>query len=67
MHDASIDGTRAEFSVDHADLNHVLEHLVTLDVRALTTTPPTLEELFLRHYTDATADATPSASSAEPP
>ena len=50
MHDARIDATRAEFSVDHADLNRVLEHLVGLGVRTLTTSPPTLEELFLRHY-----------------
>jgi len=55
VHDARIDGARAEFSVDHADLNRVLEHLVQLGVRALTTTPPTLEELFLRHYADAPA------------
>jgi len=53
VHDASIDGDRAEHSVDHADLNDVLEHLVGLGVRSLTTSPPTLEELFLRHYEDA--------------
>jgi ABC-2 type transport system ATP-binding protein len=52
VYDASVDGTRAEFSVDHDDLNAVLEHLVELDVRALQTSPPTLEELFLRHYVD---------------
>ena len=34
----------------------MLEHLVALDVRSLTTSPPTLEELFLRHYTDAPVD-----------
>jgi ABC-2 type transport system ATP-binding protein len=55
VHDATIDRTRARFSVDPADLNRVLEHLVALGVRNLTTTPPTLEELFLRHYEDATA------------
>jgi ABC-type multidrug transport system ATPase subunit len=55
VHDASIDGTRAEFSVDHEDLNRVLEHLVALDVRSLTTSPPTLEELFMRHYQSAAA------------
>jgi len=52
VYDASVDDTRAEFSVDHDDLNDVLERLVALDVRALTTSPPTLEELFLRHYRD---------------
>jgi len=56
VYDAAIDGTRAEFSVDHDDLNAVLEHLVALDVRAMTTSPPTLEELFLRHYKNASAD-----------
>jgi len=50
VHDARIDGARAEFSVDQADLNDVLERLVALNVRALTTSPPTLEELFMRHY-----------------
>jgi ABC-2 type transport system ATP-binding protein len=33
----------------------VLAKLIALDVRALTTTPPTLEELFLRHYKDEIA------------
>ena len=52
VHDVRQDGTRATFSVDPGDLNLVLGHLVPLDVRALTSTPPTLEELFLRHYGD---------------
>jgi ABC-2 type transport system ATP-binding protein len=58
VYDASVQGTRAEFSVDQDDLNAVLEHLVALDVRALTTSPPTLEELFLRHYRDAPVEET---------
>jgi ABC-2 type transport system ATP-binding protein len=54
VHDVELDGGRAhaEFAVDHDDLNAVLTRLVALDVRALTTSPPTLEELFLRHYKD---------------
>jgi ABC-2 type transport system ATP-binding protein len=56
VYDASIDGCHAEFSVDHDELNAALEHLVACDVRALTTSPPTLEELFLRHYKDGAAD-----------
>ena len=32
----------------------MLEHLVGLGIAALTTSPPTLEELFLRHYADTT-------------
>jgi ABC-2 type transport system ATP-binding protein len=52
VHDVSIDRTRAQFSVDNEELNHVLEHLLEFDVRTLTSSPPTLEELFMRHYGD---------------
>jgi ABC-type multidrug transport system ATPase subunit len=59
VHDARVDRTRAHFSVDTAELNHVLEHLVEYDVQTLTSSPPTLEELFLRHYGDANAAGEP--------
>jgi ABC-2 type transport system ATP-binding protein len=59
VHDAIIDGTRGEFSIDQAGLNSVLAHLVRLEVRSLTTSPPTLEELFLRHYREAGAEEAP--------
>ena len=39
-------------AVDAGELNHVLEQLVELDVRSMVASPPTLEELFLRHYDD---------------
>jgi ABC-2 type transport system ATP-binding protein len=52
VHDVRVDDRHAEFSVDPAELNQVLGHLVDLDVRSLVTSPPTLEELFLRHYGD---------------
>ncbi len=52
VHDPTVDGTTVRFSVDAGDLNDVLARLVAYDVRALTSTPPTLEELFLRHYGD---------------
>jgi ABC-type multidrug transport system ATPase subunit len=52
VHDPTIEDNKARFSVDSGDLNRVLERLVQYDVRALTSTPPTLEELFLRHYGD---------------
>ena len=59
VHDVKLDRTRAQFSVDAPELNRVLEQLVELDVRSLTSSPPTLEELFMRHYGDVieTADA----------
>jgi ABC-2 type transport system ATP-binding protein len=52
VHEVSVSGGRTTFSVDPGDLNQVLERLVALDVRTLVTSPPTLEELFLRHYGD---------------
>jgi ABC-2 type transport system ATP-binding protein len=59
VHDARVDRTRAQFSVDTGELNRILEQLVEYDVRTLTSSPPTLEELFLRHYGEdiATPDA----------
>ena len=51
VHDvAALDVDRFRFSVDSGDINRVLRHLVEFDVRSLTRSPPTLEELFLRHY-----------------
>jgi ABC-2 type transport system ATP-binding protein len=52
VHDLALRGTHARFSVDPERLNAVLARLVDLDVRSLTSSPPTLEELFLRHYGD---------------
>jgi ABC-2 type transport system ATP-binding protein len=59
VHDAVVRAGHAELSVDPGELNHVLEHLVGFEVRAMTTSPPTLEELFLRHYGEDIA--TPAA------
>jgi ABC-2 type transport system ATP-binding protein len=50
VHDLIVEGTRARFEVDNDALDTVLRHLTTFGVRALTSQPPTLEELFLRHY-----------------
>ena len=50
VHDASVQDGHAEFSVDPGELNDVLGLLVDLEVRSMITSPPTLEELFMRHY-----------------
>lgn len=50
VHDAVVNHTRATFSVDAAQLDAVMRRLASLGVRTLTSTPPTLEEMFLRHY-----------------
>ena len=52
VHDLVQEDTRATFSVDPVQLNRVLTRLVAFDVRSLTSSPPTLEELFLRQYGD---------------
>ena len=59
VHDLRIDDHRVRCQVDTADLGTVLAALTAVGVRTLTATPPTLEELFLRHYgDDATAPVT---------
>jgi len=59
VHDVALAPNRARFSVDAGDLNDVLRHLVAFDVRSMTSSPPTLEELFLRHY-DTHVDRAPA-------
>ena len=56
VHDAVMEGTRLRCEVDNAALNEVLRRLTAIGVRTLTCRPPTLEELFLRHYADQNHD-----------
>jgi ABC-2 type transport system ATP-binding protein len=60
VHDLEEDGTRTKFDVDPDAFTTVLHHLASVDVRSLTSRPPTLEELFMRHYgpTSETVGAT---------
>jgi ABC-2 type transport system ATP-binding protein len=50
VHDLMVQGAHVRCEVDHAALNDVLARLTAAGVRSLTCRPPTLEELFLRHY-----------------
>ncbi|MEV4201594.1 ABC transporter ATP-binding protein [Micromonospora globbae] len=62
-----VDG-RTHLEVEPAHLDELLGHLVRFGVRALTSAPPTLEELFLRHYGADAADdgrATAGAGASE--
>ena len=52
VHNLVLDGTRVQFQVDTAQLDQAVAHLSAAGVRSLTSQPPTLEELFLRHYQD---------------
>ncbi len=60
VHDLVIDESRATFEVDTVRLDGVLRTLAALGVRTLTSKPPTLEELFLRHYGDEVETAEPA-------
>jgi ABC-2 type transport system ATP-binding protein len=50
VHDVSVQGTRVRFQVDAERLDDALRELTRVGVRTLVSRPPTLEELFLRHY-----------------
>jgi ABC-2 type transport system ATP-binding protein len=55
VHDLQLEDSRARFDVDTAHLDEVVRHLSGLGIRTLESNPPTLEELFLRHYGDELA------------
>ncbi|VVJ20508.1 Efflux ABC transporter [Amycolatopsis camponoti] len=50
VHDLSTYGSHVHLSVDQASLDDVMRHLAEAGLRNLVSRPPTLEELFLRHY-----------------
>lgn len=53
VHDIRQDGRKISLTVDSQGMNALLEHLTPFTVEKLECTPPTLEELFLRHYANA--------------
>jgi polyether ionophore transport system ATP-binding protein len=57
VHDLVVEGNRVRFQVETASLGSALQQLTPAGVRSLTSQPPTLEELFLRHYGDRVEDA----------
>jgi ABC-2 type transport system ATP-binding protein len=48
----TIKGTSAEFEVPTDSIDAPLRHLLTFGITDLVTSPPTLEDLFMRHYDD---------------
>ena len=50
VHDLVREGSRLHFSADTAQLPRIMRTLGEHDVESLTATPPTLEQLLLRHY-----------------
>lgn len=55
LHDVTREGERTRFTVDAADVPAVLGALAQRSVTGLSVAPPSLEELFLRHYGAADA------------
>jgi ABC-2 type transport system ATP-binding protein len=52
VHDVRRDDGRVHFAVDGAHLDQAVKRLSECGIRSLTSHPPTLEELMLRHYGD---------------
>jgi ABC-2 type transport system ATP-binding protein len=52
VHDVRVHDHKVDFEVDSDRMDEVVRALAPLGVRSLISHPPTLEELFLRHYQD---------------
>jgi ABC-2 type transport system ATP-binding protein len=52
VHGFQVEGGRLHLSVENTQLGPVLQYLAQSGVTALQSAPPTLEELFIRHYSD---------------
>jgi polyether ionophore transport system ATP-binding protein len=63
VHDLALNGTTVRCQVDPGALDEVLRVLSAAGVRSLVSHPPTLEELFLRHYESETGTE-PAAAAA---
>jgi ABC-2 type transport system ATP-binding protein len=66
VHGLEIRGSQVRFDVDSDHLDAVVRRLGDLGVTSLVSHPPTLEELFLRHYGDELAKE-PGRGTAEAP
>jgi len=65
VHDLKVEGNRVSCQVDTSELDGVLRHLASFGVRSLVSRPPTLEELFMRHYGTERPVGDPSGDHAE--
>ncbi|MGP4072663.1 ABC transporter ATP-binding protein [Piscibacillus sp. B03] len=50
VHDVQNEGNRYQFQVDTDQLDDVMKHISQAGVTKLESAPPTLEDLFMRHY-----------------
>ena len=58
VHELRVDGTRLHCRVDPDSLDTVLRLLTEVGVHTLVSRPPSLEDVFLRYYRDASDDST---------
>lgn len=65
VHGLEIDSNHVRFAVDTEHLDAAIRRLGDLGVRSLVCHPPTLEELFLRHYGDELAKEPERAGAAD--
>jgi len=56
VHSLEVDGSRVRCEVDTAQLDGLMKQLSASGIKSLVAQPPTLEELFLRHYEDDAAE-----------
>jgi ABC-2 type transport system ATP-binding protein len=61
-HVLAVEGTRVELEVDAEHIGSVMAELAALGIRDITSRPPTLEELFLRHYQSRSPSAPPDGA-----
>jgi ABC-2 type transport system ATP-binding protein len=65
VHDVLVDGHRVTASVESHGLSPLMASLGSGGLTSLTTAPPTLEELFLRHYRDVLDEPADAATGAD--
>ena len=53
VHDFRTEGSLSVFEVDGDHVHEVMDSLVELGIRSIVAHPPTLEQLLMRHYSDA--------------
>lgn len=60
VHNVTSDDGHVRFEVDGTALDATMRHLAAFGIRSLVSQPPTLEELFLRHYGDRVQEEQPT-------
>lgn len=52
IYNVKTEGNTVKLQVDGSEMANLIKHISTFEVISLISTPPTLEELFMRHYGD---------------